>query len=168
MAINSINSSDKKNNGIRKRVTRVWGWESESKEREREEIRDDEGMVGRYCTRGDERRAAYNQSTEGKTNRDKKVYCVGGDIFCGLLLGIFLERIGTYARDWGSMAAKGGGGLVGVGGSEEKYVNFVEFRSISNMGASCESSRKSGRGSEREEGDRKISDEVYGEAGCRV
>ena len=55
-----------------------------------------------------------------------------------------------------------------MGGTEEEYIDFVEFRGIGNMGAPWKGRWRSGRDGERKKSDSKVGSKIYKEAGSRI
>lgn len=98
-------------------------------------------MVGGCGTRGNKRRTAYNNGSKREANGDEKIYCVRSKCFSSIILGILLECVGTNARNRGSMAAEGCRGIECVGSTVEEYLNFVDVRSIGNVGTSWKGRR---------------------------
>lgn len=125
-------------------------------------------MVGGYCTRRYERRTAYVIGAKRKANRNKKVYCIRSDVLRSVFLGILLVSVGTDTRDWRSVATVGVGSVECVGSAEEKHENFVVIGSVSDMGASWKSGRKSRRCSERKKSNGRVGSVVYSETRGRV
>ena len=93
-------------------------------------------MVARHRARRDIGRATYKFGTIGKTIRYGIVYRIRSDVLLRILLGILLGIIGTYSRNWISVAASRNRSVECMGSAILEHIDFVDIRCISNLGTS--------------------------------
>jgi hypothetical protein len=136
MAVDGVDGSLDEDERIGDELPRIWRWKKDEVERPRIVESDDVRMVARHCTRRNDGRPAHDLGAIGKTFRNDFVYRVGSEVLLCLFLGLLLGGLGTDAGNRIGMATTRNWGLECMGGPLFEHLDFVDLRSLGNLGAS--------------------------------